>query len=115
MPKSSIAAPLVRRRFTSARLIQNEYESGNATTAPTMISAGRASSHPNAASERRRGLARALTELRRSDQGPLELDDLLEALRDGHRAANDVVDDRHGFRVVLRIPRLLVRGDDLAL
>src|SRR6185436_183462 len=72
-------------------------------------------SHPNAPSESRSGLGRALTGGPRSGERPLELDDLLETLWDAHRAADDVVHDRHRLRVVLRVPRLLVGRDDLAL
>src|SRR5262245_47882454 len=99
--------------------------------------AGTMSSHANTASERTTGRKAARVRLRpalsmpRASGAPvlsapipelaplgerlLELGQVLQALRHRQAAADDVLDDRDGFGVVLAIPRLLVGRDDLAL
>ena len=47
MPKASIAGPVVRRRFTSAKLIHREYASGKTTIRTIARMAGRIRSHAN--------------------------------------------------------------------
>src|SRR5204863_8651869 len=81
------------------------------TTAKIASNAGRTRSKANRPSERRTPRVMGW----RLRQRLLQAGELLEALRHGHAAPDDVVNDRERLGVVFGVPRLLVGPDDLPL